>query len=638
MDVLQKYYGINLQNIISNWVQNLDEMSFEQESIGDDLSHFSNLFTTMEDIFDKFVKKQSNNHIRCDQDLLQIKLLFVAKLLKCNKMDKRVQSLSLMKIVLEKARSDDNKYKNNNETNEWSTKHKHHHYHKHNNNNNNNDTFMTLRDRCSDFIIKQQILNLLMSPSYIHENLLQRLQPIIDVLCETSKMTISIIRLLWNASSDKHSIELTQFDKLYLSLSKQLPSNLCRQFYDDIMDERYEYLRLRGLIEQSHLEFIAQFTSNYIDQSKSSSSYKNFKGIRFLKNYAIHFNDNIVSNICLRKSAFKKIEIILQKHSMKNNIKLFLTETLKNMSQYIHPMNSFDDDQSYFNRKEHVTLTGVDPIDLTYCIEGMDQLFKTKHIGKTNEQIYSEIAEICMNEKTISSKSMIDLMVREIQYWYWYCSPIGFDNVKKWKIQKKRDLKIRFDFIKIIAQKTDYVVTDDHVKLLTKIPNLNKKFYNSTCSDIYISKLNEIHSHQLKSWLNDCVKLNKAVSILDKNAIQSIFINQFDPNMDYNGYKSWLAYFHDLNGDYYNIQTNTYNFYKDIRLEAITGDKHIWEVIENSSNKQVVIEMIDELIRLCHAMNYNTLPYCIHIEISGGINKLFKKCNQKFVEYIKKKK
>ena len=33
---------------------------------------------------------------------------------------------------------------------------------------------------------------------------------------------VETLRLMYQASEDKHSIELTQFDKLYLSLNKQL--------------------------------------------------------------------------------------------------------------------------------------------------------------------------------------------------------------------------------------------------------------------------------------------------------------------------------------------------------------------------------------------------------------------------------
>ena len=40
----------------------------------------------MEELYDKYIKQKSSNHIRVDQDLLNIKLSFCFKLLKCNKM------------------------------------------------------------------------------------------------------------------------------------------------------------------------------------------------------------------------------------------------------------------------------------------------------------------------------------------------------------------------------------------------------------------------------------------------------------------------------------------------------------------------------------------------------------------------
>ena len=75
-----------------------------------------------------------------------------------------------------------------------------------------------------------------------------------------------------------------------------------------------------------------------------------------------------------------------------------------------------------------------------------------------------------------------------------------------------------------------------------------------TRNDTLTEKINEIHHQELKKWLNECVKLNKAVPILEPQAILVIFKQQFDPNMDMNGFKSWLAYFHDLNKGIYSLR------------------------------------------------------------------------------------
>ena len=96
--------------------------------------------------------------------------------------------------------------------------------------------------------------------------------------------------------------------------------------------------------------------------------------------------------------------------------------------------------------------------------------------------IYGELADICINDRiycdNTKALTMIDLMVKETDFWYWYCSPLGFNNNnnKKWKSTRKKDLKIRLDFIKTIAQKTNYAVNDEHVKGLSEIPNKNHKF------------------------------------------------------------------------------------------------------------------------------------------------------------------
>ena len=287
-----------------------------------------------------------------------------------------------MKIVL-KARSDDNKHKNNNETIEWSTKshgrkhHRHNHNHNHNNqwnnhrqshsftngqqssdyhdNNSSKQQKQSLRDQCGSFILRQQLLDLLMSKNYIHENLLQRLQPIIDVLCDTNKINLQLLELVFKASEDKHSIELTQFNKLYLSLSKQLNNKLCKQFYEEIIDKRFQFgLKPQNSIEESHLEFIARYTNNFIDKTKG---YR-FKGIEFLKQYAINFDDHNISSLHLRQFAFKKLEMLLQKHSVKNHIKSFVVDALTKMSHFIQIEEEFNATQSNLNQNKEIQHQG----------------------------------------------------------------------------------------------------------------------------------------------------------------------------------------------------------------------------------------------------------------------------------------
>ena len=629
------YYGNNLHQMIKSWVNNLDpSSSFEQSTIGDDLNNFTKLFQCLEDLYDKYIKQKSSNHIRIDQDLLQIKLTFCLKLLNCTKMDRRVQALSLIKMVLEKARADDTKYKNNNATNEWSTKshHKKRHHNNnnnsfqngsntHNNNNNINQSMDTLRDQCSSFILKQQVLNLLMSRNYIHENLLQRLQPIIDVLCETKQINMEMLQLLFRASADKHSVEMIQFNKLYLSLSKQLSASLCRKFYEEIIDKRFQIeYKTQNQIEESHLEFVARYTNNYIDKSKS---YK-FKGIEFLKQYAIYFDDYNISSLHLRQFAFKKIEILLQKQSMKNHIKSFVIETVTRMSKYI--------------ANDTQTSGGATPVDLTYVIEGIDNLLKTKNVGKSHEQDWNQVADACANQTNIECRGFHDLLVKELQFWYWNCTSFGFDNIKRWKSKYRKDFKLRFDFLITLSKKTGFPIRDYHVTQITNIPKLEKKIYGIDIkqNELFKEKLNELHYQQYKLWLNECVKTNKQQQILESNAIKIIFDQQFDADMDINGFKSWLAYFHDLNKGWYDLTTNQYYLSIPEDTSEIEGYPHMAKVIESSTRKDVVVNMIDELILLHHHQGLqHSNDGDIHIPRSNGISNLIYKCHQVFDEYNK---
>eukprot|EP01083_Nonionella_stella_P032764 89651_1 len=630
------YTTQSMQTCLEDWVSNVDEKSFQPPPIGDEATAYTELFTTMEDTFDKFIKKQSSNKLRVDSDLLQIKLSFVTELLKSNLMNRRVQALSLMKSVLDKARSDDNKHKSNNETTEWSTKS----HHKHRSNNNGNHVRhenakpgpgCMLKDKCSAFILNKGLLNLLMSANYVHKNLLSRLQPIIDVLCETNQMKCETIQLLWKASENKHSTELIEFDKIYLSLSKQLPTTLCKAFYTDMIHKRFvEQLKILDQIEQIHLEFVARFTSNYIDKcsKQGGSDCAMFDGVLFLKNYAINFEDKQISNIGLRKFAFKQIQMILQKQSQQKHIHQFIIEMLHNVRELCGQMLHYGNTLSYCDTQSRSQPPAFAPVDVTYCIQGMDELLRTKFVGTTNETVYCTIADAVINERM--DKSLLDLMVCEFTYWYWYCSPTGYDqNTKQWARQKKRDFQIRFKFMKTIAEKTNCMVCEDHVKTLTNIPIIkDKRFYNNP--DFNDRVLKDMHHKQLKSWLNDCVKKNQhaqktqgARNILDKNAIKSIFKSQFDSNMDHTQFKSWLAYFHDLNRDVYH--DGKYTFIHD---NTIVGEKEMWEVIERNNNTKVRVEMIDEMIKL-NLVN-PIITDGMHMPTSNGISSLFVKCDEVF--------
>eukprot|EP01083_Nonionella_stella_P218749 784141_1 len=633
------YTTQSMQTCLEDWVSNVDEKSFQPPPIGDEATAYTELFTTMEDTFDKFIKKQSSNKLRVDSDLLQIKLSFVTELLKSNLMNRRVQALSLMKSVLDKARSDDNKHKSNNETTEWSTKS----HHKHRSNNNGNHVRhenakpgpgCMLKDKCSAFILNKGLLNLLMSANYVHKNLLSRLQPIIDVLCETNQMKCETIQLLWKASENKHSTELIEFDKIYLSLSKQLPTTLCKAFYTDMIHKRFvEQLKILDQIEQIHLEFVARFTSNYIDKcsKQGGSDCAMFDGVLFLKNYAINFGDKQISNIGLRKFAFKQIQMILQKQSQQKHIHQFIIEMLHNVRELCGQMLHYGNTLSYCDTQSRSQPPAFAPVDVTYCIQGMDELLRTKFVGTTNETVYCKIADAVINERM--SGSLLDLMVSEFTYWYWYCSPTGYDqNTKQWARRRRNDFQIRFKFLKTIAEKTTCMVREIHVNRLTKIPTKDKmSFYNnSSVNPDFNDKLKEMHHKHLKSWLNNCVKMNQNTrDILDKDAIKSIFKSQFQHNMDYTQFKSWLAYFHDLNRDVY-LQPGRYRCIHE--KEEIVGEKEMWDVIEQNNITKVRVEMIDEMIRL-NLQRGNTQSNDgsdLHVSTSNGISSLFIKIDEIF--------
>eukprot|EP01084_Bolivina_argentea_P062855 114894_1 len=78
---------------------------------------------------------------------------------------------------------------------------------------------------------------------------------------------------------------------------------------------------------------------------------------------------------------------------------------------------------------------------------------------------------------------------------------------------------------------------------------------------------------------------------------------------------------------------------KMIINNEIIGLKHMWKVIQYCSNFNVTIQMINELIKLYHSTDKHTISKQYfntinHIELSGGIICLFKKCDQQFNKYI----
>eukprot|EP01084_Bolivina_argentea_P142662 250612_1 len=54
------YTTQSMQTCLEDWVSNVDEKSFQPPPIGDEATAYTELFTTMEDTFDKFIKKQSS--------------------------------------------------------------------------------------------------------------------------------------------------------------------------------------------------------------------------------------------------------------------------------------------------------------------------------------------------------------------------------------------------------------------------------------------------------------------------------------------------------------------------------------------------------------------------------------------------
>ena len=610
LDVAKQFEGQNLYRLIRKWVDNLDEISFKKESNGDDLSDFSNLFIAMDDIFDKFMKKTANK----EADVLDVKLLFVYKMLQCPVMNRRVQSLSLLKIILEKARSDDNKSKNNNEANEWSTKSKNKQKYA---GQSRQSMTISLREHCCRFVLNDKIgiLELLMSPNYIHENLISKLQPIIDVLCECKQINFSVIHLLWRASENTHSVELRQFNALYLSLSKQLPPNLCKQFYQ-LIHQRFDALKSVSKIEESHIDFCAQFTSNYIDRLKNYKNVSHFEGITFLKQYAIGLNETNIRQMHLRKIAFSKMQIILQKQCMKGKITTFILQALSSMALFL----------------QHQMRTGGVSADLTYLIEGVHELLRTKQVGRNTDIKYTDIADAVMNDQI--STSWIDLMVVEVEYWFWLCSPANFDGSKRWKTKTKQQLKLRFDFIKMIAEKTAYRISVQNVNDLTNIPTSTNRNFSGVpnCAD-FISQINDIHHRQLKLWLDECVKLNRATDILDQQAIKNVFQQQFDLEMDMAAFKSWLTYFHELNKDIYDIERGEYYDYINPQnaMGRIAGFRHMWDVIYSSHHENVVIAVTDEVIKI--AQQQECRQNMSHLPMSAGFSKLFGRYTEQFEKY-----
>lgn len=62
-------YGQSLHRLINSWVNNLDDTSFEQQSIGDDLTNFQKLFSSLEEMYDKYIKQKASNQVRVVQAL-----------------------------------------------------------------------------------------------------------------------------------------------------------------------------------------------------------------------------------------------------------------------------------------------------------------------------------------------------------------------------------------------------------------------------------------------------------------------------------------------------------------------------------------------------------------------------------------
>ena len=675
-EVQRDFYGQRLQKAIEQWVNQLDEESFNTPFLGDDLTHFTQLFGTMEEVFDKFVKRYSSNHIQVDQDLLNIKLVFASRLLRCDKMERRVQSMSLMKIVLDRARSDDNKYKNSGNDNEWSTTGKSRNksggkskgnksqrnqrnqaYQQGTNQKGGHSTNqkpvsgMRLRNQCSDFLLDSHndILRRLTSTHYVHENLLTRMQPIVDVLCETDKMNFSTIKLLYEASREKHSIELTQFNKLYLSLSKQLPSSLCAQFWDKLIERRLKDYKLIDQIDESHLEFVSQFVSNYIDgisknKPKNAGNPMNFGGIIFLKQYAIELEDggNIITRIELRRYALQQlVDILLTKQLLKQYLNAFIFEILKHFIHYVDQAKVHDDEQErlasgQYQRAPPRLHTGVDPVDITYIIEGVRKLIMAKRIGCPTEQtminIYNQIQNGEMEKAVRGSyrsnqiKTWIGWMVDELIFWYWYCSPLGWAPANgatnkehsRWLKQRKSDLKARFTFITMIAQYTPNTVNQLHVEMLSQIPTRKSSdsFYRYGGGGTMRfdgTDIRRLLLDELKTWENQCVQMTQKTApgrgkeIVDKDAIKLIFLEQFDPNMNINAFKSWLTYFKNINCQYCSNEKSLLGTYTAVPEDVMTmnrkhpffvGYSHMWDVIEKSVDQDVVVKMMDELVKV----------------------------------------
>merc|ERR1712228_206536 len=149
----------------------------------------------------------------------------------------------------------------------------------------------------------------------------------------------------------------------------------------------------------------------------------------------------------------------------------------------------------------------------------------------------------------------------------------------------------------------------------------------------FVRKINGIHHQQLKIWLDECVKLNRATDILHNRAIKTVFLQQFDVNMDMAAFKSWLTYFHELNRDIYDIQKDEYVTWIDPNgaMKKIIGYDQMWQVIKGSLNEAVIIAMIDELIRI--AQQQRLYLDNLHLPISDGFNHLFSQCTKQFEHY-----
>ena len=108
--------------------------------------------------------------------------------------------------------------------------------------------------------------------------------------------------------------------------------------------------------------------------------------------------------------------------------------------------------------------------------------------------------------------------------------------------------------------------------------------------------------------------------------------------MDMTGFKSWLKRFHELNKDIYDTQRGDY-FASAVDpcnpFDKIIGFQQMWDVIYNSHRDNVVIAVIDELIRMAHRQRCRPIDSNnSHLPMSVGFASLFHRFAKDFHEYI----